>query len=361
MRIVVNRKHFLGLLDRVASAAASGRVTHEVLKFVRVDAETGLTLQATDGEVSIVVDGDAEIESPGSVLVDPAKMATLLKESSAESVTISKAANGVEVSAGKSRFTLPSPNADEFPRAKKHDGQWITIHAEQLIGCIHRTRFACDVDSTRYQLGGVLIESQEGLLRLVATDGRRLSAIDADAIGGKLGASCIVPQKGLQLVAKAFAGSGEVRVLVEQNTFAVCSDSAYVETRTVEGRFPAYEKVIPSADGYNRIPLQSGPFVSMLRQASVVADPDSRGVDLQFSPGELAVVCAASDRGKVEASMPVDTSLNLKSTMDARYVLDFAERCGGDEVFDLLLIDGSRPALFVLGTWRYVVMPMARS
>jgi DNA polymerase-3 subunit beta len=362
MKLIVNRKHFLGLLDRVSSVAASGKVSHEVFKFVRLEAlHSGITLQATDGEVIVCVDGDGETESPGIVLVDPSKIATLLKESSAEVISIESAVNGIDVVAGKSKFNLPSQKAEEFPTAKKLSGDYTSVSREALQGLIHRTRFACDVDSTRYQLGGVLVESQDGSLRMVATDGRRLSVVESDAVGTAGGSSAIIPQKGLQTIAKAFQSDAEVRLMITSNAVAVSSETTYVETRLVEGRFPQWQKVLPDTDRHTRISLEAAPFVSLLRQAAVVADPMSRGVDLQFAPGELSVVSSAADRGKVEASMSVDTSANLKATIDARYVLDFAERCGSDEVFDLFIIDGSSPAVFVAGTWRYVVMPMARS
>lgn len=360
MKIVVNRKHFLGLIDRVASAAASGRVNHEVLKFVRVDAAERLTVQATDGEVSIVVDGDAEIERPGSALVDPVKFVALAKESTAEAVTIEATVSGVSVTAGKSHFSLPAVSADQFPRCKRTEGDWITTQADQFIGAINRTKFACDMESTRYQLGGVLIEVGEQLT-LVATDGRRLSKISIDATGRKTDSSAIVPHKGLAAIIKAISGASDVNVHISKNSICVATEAAYVESRLIEGRFPSWEKVLPDTSNHTRISMESAPFVSLLRQAAVVADPDSRGVDLQFAPGELSVVSAAADRGKVEASMSVDTSASLKATLDAKYVLDFAERCGSDEVFDLHIIDGSSPAVFVVGEWKYVVMPMARS
>ena len=362
MKLIVNRKHFLGLLDRVSSVAASGKVSHEVFKFVRLEAlHNGITLQATDGEVIVCVDGDGDSESPGIVLVDPSKIATLLKESSAEVISIESVVNGIDVVAGKSKFNLPSQKAEEFPTAKKLSGDYASVSREALQGLIHRTRFACDLDSTRYQLGGVLVESQDGSLRMVATDGRRLSVVESDAIGTAGGSSAIIPQKGLQTISKAFQSDAEVRLMITSNAVAVSSETTYVETRLVEGRFPQWQKVLPDTSKHTRISLEAAPFVSLLRQAAVVADPMSRGVDLQFAPGELSVVSAAADRGKVEASMSVDTSAKLKATIDARYVLDFAERCGSNEVFDLYIIDGSSPAVFVAGSWKYVVMPMARS
>ena len=362
MRIAVNRRHFLGLLDRVASAAASGRVTHEVLKFVRVDADKRITVQATDGEVSIMVDGDAEIIEAGSALIDPAKTASLLKESSAETITIDASENSVQFQAGKSKFSLPSLDPDKFPRCKKaSDAKWITTQAEPLTGAINRTKFACDTDSTRYQLGGVLIESADGELVLVATDGRRLSKLTIDAIGGEVGKSAIVPQKGLAAIIKAISGASDVNIHLANNSIHVATEAAYVESRLVEGRFPDYTKVIPSTASSTKVPIEAGPFVSAMRQALVVATSENRGVNLLFSPGELAVSARGADIGAVETSLAIDSSLNLKATMDGRYVLDFAERCGSDEVFELNIKSESEPAVFVSDRWTYVVMPMARS
>ena len=360
MKIAVNRKHFLGLVDRVASAAASGRVNNEVLKFVRVDATERLTVQATDGEVSIVVDGDAEIERAGSALIDPVKFVALVKESTAEIVTIEATESGINVAAGKSRFSLPAVSADQFPRCKRIEGDWITTQAEQLIGAINRTKFACDTDSTRYQLGGVLVETGEQLT-LVATDGRRLSKICIDATNGKSGHTAIVPHKGLAAIVKAISGASDVNVHISKNSICVATEAAYVESRLIEGRFPAYGRIIPAMESMKFIPIEAGPFVSAMRQALVVANAEHRAVTLAFSPGELGISAKASDVGVVDTSMPVDTSETITTIIDGRFVADFAERCGSDEVFELRLKSESEPAVFIAGQWTYVVMPMARS
>ena len=360
MKIAVNRRHFLGLVDRVASAAASGRVNNEVLKFVRVDATERLTVQATDGEVSIVVDGDAEIERAGSALIDPVKFVALVKESTAETVTIEATDSGINVTAGKSRFSLPAVSADQFPRCKRIEGDWITTQAEQLIGAIQRTKFACDTDSTRYQLGGVLVETGEQLT-LVATDGRRLSKISIDATNGRAGSTAIVPHKGLAAIVKAISGASDVNVHISQNSICVATEAAYVESRIIEGRFPAYDKCIPAMESLKTIPIEAGPFVSAMRQALVVANAEHRAVTLAFSPGELGISAKASDVGVVDTSMPVDTSETITTIIDGRFVADFAERCGSDEVFELRLKSESEPAVFIAGEWTYVVMPMARS
>lgn len=362
MKIAVNRRHFLGLLDRVASAAASGRVTHEVLKFVRVDADKRITVQATDGEVSIMVDGDAEVIEAGSALIDPAKTASLLKESSAEIITIEATDQAVKFHAGKSKFSLPSLDPATFPVCKRPaDAKWTTTQADRLTAAINRTKFACDIDSTRYQLGGVLIEMGDMELFLVATDGRRLSKITIDSVGDEIGRSAIVPQKGLAAIVKAISGASDVNVHISHSSIYVATEAAYVESRLVEGRFPNHSQVIPSTEASTKVPIEAGPFVSAMRQALVVATSENRGVDLLFAPGELSVSAKGADIGAVETSMAIDCALNLKTTMDGRYVLDFAERCGSDEVFELNIESDSRPAVFVSNRWTYVVMPMARS
>ena len=361
MKIAVNRRHFLGLVDRVASAAASGRVNNEVLKFVRVKAENRLEVQATDSEVSIMVDGDAEIERTGSALIDPVKFVALVKESTAESITIEATDSGINVTAGKSRFSLPSVSADKFPACERLERDWITTQAEQLIGAINRTKFACDTDSTRYQLGGVLVETGEQLT-LVATDGRRLSKICIESTSDpKAGSSAIVPHKGLAAIVKAISGASDVNVHISQNSICVATEAAYVESRIIEGRFPAYDKCIPAMESMRTIPIEAGPFVSAMRQALVVANAEHRAVTLAFSPGELGISAKASDVGVVDTSMPVDTSETITTIIDGRFVADFAERCGSDEVFELRLKSESEPAVFIAGSWTYVVMPMARS
>lgn len=358
MKIRIDRKVFL---DRLATATgATGK--QDTLKLVKIDAHALLTLQATDKEVSMVLDCDAEIVKPGRCLLDPATVQSLLGASRSEVVEIEAFGNKITIVADRSTFELPEHDPDEFPAIAKIEHNGIDVQASVLCSAITRTKFAVDADSTRYQLGGVLFQCEPGqAMDLVATDGRRLSHIPVE-VDGNATCSAIVPLKGLQAIVKAFSGAGQVRITSDANTLQVTSDTATVVCALVCGKYPNWQKVIPDNKSFkDRFAIESGPLTAAIRQAGVTTETESRGVDLRFDPGILRVTSKGADRGSSEIELSVDTQAKIAVTVDWRFALDFCQHVPDDDSISLLVSSERDPVKLVWGTWEYVIMPMSRS
>jgi len=359
MKIVVDRKL---LLDRIGTANSSTGKGHDTLKLIRLEAKTEVTLQATDKEVGMILDCEAEIIKPGRCLLDPATVQSLLGASNAETVEIHHYAKSVTVVAGKSRFELPSHDVDEFPAITKVEDNCLDVQASALCSAITRTKFAVDPDSSRYQLGGVLFEHTEGdMLNLVGTDGRRLSHVLV-CVQGDAPCNAIVPLKGLQAILKAFSGAGQVRITSNASTLQVTSETSTVVCSLVGGKYPKWETVIPKDSTFkDRLPIESGPLTAAIRQAGVTTETESRGVDLRFSPGMLQITSKGADRGSSEIELCVDSSAQTNVTIDWRFALDFCQHVPDDDVVKLLISSAKDPVKFIWGSWQYVIMPMSRS
>lgn len=358
MKIVVDRKLFL---DRLATANSS-TAKHDTLKLVKMQAQGSLTMQATDKEVGMILDCDAEILSPGECLVDPATLQSLLGASSCETVEIQASDKAITILAAKSTFNLPAHDVAEFPAIDKVEENGFDVQASALCSAITRTRFAVDPDSSRYQLGGVLFEHDgEDMLNLVATDGRRLSHV---LVGVDVAAPCsaIVPLKGLQAILKAFSGAGQLRITSNASTLQVTSETATVVCSLVGGKYPKWETVIPKESTFkHRFQIESEPLTTAIRQAGVTTETESRGVDLRFGPGMLTVTSKGADRGSSEIEVCVDTSAQVSVTMDWRFALDFCQHIPADDVVHFFISSPKDPVKFIWGSWQYVIMPMSRS
>ena len=360
MKISLDRQAFLEALS-TASAAASGQVK-DVLGKVLFDAAFG-TLEASNGESPMIVVVDMAERSSGTCLLDPRRVLSILKESRDESVTIEADERSIEIETGGASYKLQATNPDEFPRIRSSNTEAIEVDAKRLLEALGTVDYACDVDSTRYQLGGVNFVSTEGLLELVATDGRRLaySSVPAGPGASLAGQSNIVPAKALGLVKRAIEGAnGEIGIAVSGNGIEFRSGSVTVKTILVEGRYPNWQSVIPKAEGV-AIGFQSEPFLRAVKQASIVADKESSGVVFAFTPGDCTLSTRTADVGQSKVSVPVECDGEITLTMDYRFVSQWLASLPKDSEVTLRASSKSAPTLWASGNAKYVIMPMERN
>lgn len=357
MKLTIPRKTLLDALG--VAGSSTGKDIYSKVKLIVSD---NLRIEASDGDVGLVLNVACDVASPGKALVEPSKLNQILGPSSVEFVELSATDAAVVVVAGKSRFELPSQNADELPSIKADtEGDSIEVPAAALLSAIRRTKFATDQASTRYQLGGVLIEVDGEMLHLVATDGRRLSACPIDIPGGSSLGGPIVGLKGLDAICKAFAGESSLTLRATAGTLQASSERATVVAKLIDGRYPNWRSVIP-ADSFNHsIPVEAGPLSVALRQASVTTENvDSRGVQLAFANRSLKLSSRGQDRGKSEIELAVDTDADVAFTIDWRFALDFVANVPDDEIVEMRVNDPSKPVVLKWHGWSYVIMPMER-
>lgn len=369
MKIICNREKLLSAYQ-IAAAVAPVRSPKEILVNVKLDARGDkAVLMATDSEAGIRLEiEDVEIAVPGVALLPLQRVGNILRECSDETLTIEVNDNALDITGDHSEFHLPKINPDEFPSvASFQETAYYEVNARLFKELVKRTVFATDVESTRYQLGGVLFEMEDDKITTVATDGRRLACMHGTgvAIGGfkNSGNSTIVPTKTLQLMERSISDGDEVVCIAARaNDILIKTNRCTIYSRLVEGRYPNWKQVMPSREGRTRIDGLAGPFFTAIRQASIVADTESRGVDFTFGNGTLVVAARAADIGQSRIEIPIaynDEPINI--TMDYRYVMDFFKVLDPDKAFALEVRSNAEPALFSTDDgYTYVVMPMAR-
>src|SRR5262249_29869051 len=153
--------------------------------------------------------------------------------------------------------------------------------------------FATDIESTRYALGGVLLELTMESIAMVGTDGRRLARMSAlvkpeNNPPSPQGGSPVIPVKALKVIERNLTDDDQPVHLAFQNATLVLvrSEQSVIYSQLVEGRFPRYQDVFPATSEV-KIPIEVGPLRVAVEQASIVTSEDSRGVDFQFSSGML--------------------------------------------------------------------------
>ncbi|MEQ8791142.1 MAG: DNA polymerase III subunit beta [Pirellulaceae bacterium] len=369
MKITFDRERVLHAFQSVASVVPT-RSPKAILKNVKLDAaDNQLVVSATDMEVGIRIEvGDIEVEAGGSVLVPVDRFGSILRESTDEKLRIETTDKGISVRGDRSRFSLPSENPEEFPVvASFEEEKFHEIPIRLFREMIRRTLFATDTESSRYALGGVLLEMEAEKITAVGTDGRRLAKMEGPARAvnghGSGDTMTIVPTRAMQLMERTTSdGDTEVQIAARANDILVKTPNTTIYARLVEGRFPKWRDVFPKRTSAVQIEMTVGPLYSALRQAAVVVSDDSRGVDFKFGDGTLMLSASTSDLGQSEVELPIPyNGESIIVTLDHRYVADFLKVLDAERTFTFEIESPDAAALCSTDDgYGYVIMPLAR-
>lgn len=370
LSLTIPTKHFREALSQ-AAAIAPARTNKELLKNVKLEISTDAArLIATDSETSIRCElADFEAEGAGDVLLPPARLKLILGELHDEHLSIEvDEKRDLWVRAGLgSEWKLSTEDPKEFPPVPSFDAaDYFTLSAADLAKAIERTIFATDQESTRYALGGVLVELDSGKASAVfaATDSRRLAVVEIRC--GRVGnPTCptpapVVPAKAMKLLQSTASGD-EVKVSVTANTTTVQCGRFTVSSQLVQGTFPNWRRVIPTPEV--SIATVVGPFHSAIRQAQIVTNEESRGVDFTFSKGTLRLSSQAADIGQSKIELPISyDGADRTIAFDPRYIGDCLRVLGPSETVDIKVTDSDSAALITTADgYRYVIMPLSKS
>lgn len=353
---------------QVVGSVVPSRTPKDILKNVKLSVADGrATLIGTDSEVGIRYEiPGVETDSAGECLLPTARVISILRELTDDGVSLEATEDAVWIRAGHSEFRLSAADPTEFPPvAAFQEERYHLIPGSVLKRGIERTVFATDVESTRYALGGVLIELGSDTLTLVATDSRRLAVIQAPCTAQGVehpeNAAPVVPRHAMTLIEKSLAEDEDVLIAVRANDVLVKSGNSTIYSRLVEGRFPRYADVIPR-QANAAIELVVAPFYSAVRQAQIVTNDDSRGVDFTFANGTLTLESQATDVGTSKIELPIaydGEALAIK--FDPRFIAEFLRVLDPEQNVTLKLIDAESAAVFqTADQYTYVVMPLSR-
>lgn len=354
---------------QVVGGVVPSRTPKEVLKNVKLQVSGGkATLLATDAEIGVRYEiPGVEIESEGETLLPAARAIAIIRELVEDSVDISVSSDAVWIKSEKSEFRLSAQDASEFPPvAEFDDEQYYAIPGKSLRDAVRRTAFATDAESSRYALGGVLLEFVRDKVSFAATDTRRLAVFETSCrVHGAErtdNPAPVIPTKALSLIERSIPDAeSDALLAVHPNEVLVKVGASTIYSRLVEGRFPKYRDVIP-ANADKSVDLIVGPFHSAIRQAQIVTEEDSRGVDFRFASGVLTLTSKSADVGQSVIQLPISYSgEELAILFDPRFIADFLRVLEPERQIRLDLIDAESAAVFRTDdAYTYVVMPLSR-
>ncbi|PLW70882.1 DNA polymerase III subunit beta [Pseudohalioglobus lutimaris] len=366
MKFTVSRDALLKPLNLVAGVVERRQTLPILANVLMVLDGDRLSLTGTDLEVELVgrLQLDVAAGESGELTVPARKLVDICKSLPEGSEISFSAEDGkVTVKSGRSRFTLSTLPAREFPNVEDSMGtHQLTIKQGQLKRLIDRTGFAMAQQDVRYYLNGMLWELKDQQLRVVATDGHRLALC---TLPGKVDASgdtqVILPRKGVLELARLLMDEDEdIAVVIGSNHIRATTNDFTFTSKLVDGKFPDYQRVLPRAPNKivmgDRLELRQA-----FTRAAILSNEKYRGVRLKLTDNSLDIVANNPEQEEAEEAVVVDyQGESLEIGFNVSYLMDVLAVLSGERV-KLSLSDPNSSALLEEsdeGDSLYVVMPM---
>ena len=364
MRFSLSREALLKPLQQVVGVVER-RQTLPVLSNLLVEVRgVELSFTGTDLEVEMVARSVVEDAEDGETTIPARKLFEIVRAlPDGCRVTVSVSGDKATVSAGRSRFTLATLPANDFPSVDALEGvERVSLSEALLKDLIERSAFAMAQQDVRYYLNGLLFDLRDDSLRCVATDGHRLALCEAALPGGSnTKRQIIVPRKGvLELQRLLEGGDGLVELELARNHLRMRRQDVSFTSKLIDGRFPDYEAVIPiGAD--KTVEVDREVLRSALQRAAILSNEKFRGVKLEALPGLLRIVAHNPEQEEAHEELEVDTVIDgLAIGFNVTYLLEALAALKSDSVV-LNLRDANSSVLVRekdSDRSRHVVMPL---
>ncbi|MDA8420735.1 MAG: DNA polymerase III subunit beta [Pseudomonadota bacterium] len=365
MQITLRREDLLKPLGFVA-AVAERRQTLPILSNVLLRYRQGrLTLTGTDLEVEIQVVVPADGREDSECTLPAKKLLDICRALPAEATLEIKLEKGKAlIKSGRSRFSLLTLQASEFPSIETSEWEWgLTIPQDKLSRLLQKTQFCMAQQDVRYYLNGLLLEVTAGKLDAVATDGHRMAlgeiALDHGVEGDRQG---IVPRKGVLELTRFLKedSAEEVELKGSANHFRVVAKDLIFTTKLIDGRFPDYHKVIPAGQQI-AVRVARTLFRESLARVAILSNEKYRGVRLVLSDGLLRLNAHNPEQEEAHEELRVEYhGEEFEIGFNVTYLMEAAGALDSEEV-ELGLTDSNSSCLLRApgDSWiQYVVMPM---
>ncbi len=363
MKLTVGREALLKPLQAVIGVVER-RQTMPILANVLLVAKDGeVAITATDLEVELVASAAIEVDTAGEVTVPARKLLDICRALPEEaSISISVSGERLLVKSGRSKFSLTTLPAAEFPTIEDiNAGQSVELSQALMGKLLEKTHFAMAQQDVRYYLNGLLLETGKKFLRAVATDGHRLSLCQVELDTAKLTEQqVIVPRKGVLELQRLMTGQGDLKVELGTNHIRIHLDGNRFTSKLIDGRFPEYERVIPKATE-NELTADRELLMGALQRTAILSNEKYRGIRLVIKSGSIVLQAHNPEQEEAEEELEVSyTGDEIEIGFNVNYLLDALGAIESDQV-TLAVVDGNSSCLLREpgnDDCKYVVMPM---
>ena len=352
---IVERRHTLPILANVL-VRKQGKQVELTTSDLEIQVRTTVEFEGDDGDFSTTIGARKLIDILRSMPSD-------------QTVSLTSNQNKMTLQGGKSRFTLQTLPADDFPLVQEAAdfGPVFSVPQKTLKGLINQVHFAMAVHDIRYYLNGILFVAEGKTLTLVATDGHRLALAQAETDTEMPKQEVILPRKTVLELMRLLKDGGkgddesapiEMRFAGNQAKFSF-SGMEFV-TKLVEGKFPDYNRVIPK-NHKNHITLGRAPLLASLQRAAILTSEKFKGVRVNIEPGTLRIASSNAEQEEAKEELEIDyAGDSIEIGFNVTYLMDALANMSV-EMVKLELQDTNSSVLITVpeqAGFKYVVMPM---
>src|SRR5260221_1899245 len=346
---IIERRHTLPILSNVLIEQAG-----QNLSFLATDIEIQITART-----ALPAGGEAK-----AITVGARKLVDILRAlPDGADLTLQQQEKRLLVKAGKSRFTLQTLPAEDFPRLAKPAGDVarFTLTQKALRRLLGLVQYAMAQQDIRYYLNGLLVVVEDKQLKLVATDGHRLAYASLPLAADLPRQEVIVPRKTVLELGKLLADNDEeVKIELAATQAAFSFGAVELVSKLVDGKFPDYTRVIPTTHK-NKLQIEREPLRQALMRAAILSNEKFRSVRWVLGDGSLKIVSSNAEQEEAHEELEVKYSGDaLDIGFNVNYLLDVLNNVSGSAV-DCAFGDSSSSALLSYASekdFKYVVMPM---
>ncbi len=364
MKLICGKTEFSRAIG-LAQSVVSNKTTMPILGNVLIEAKKdSVTISGTDLEIGLTCKTKVEVVQPGSITIPAKKLAEILRESSEGDIEITVTdGTKVEIKSGKSKYKVSGLPAEDFPALPsiKKDKS-LVVPEKYLLEMIKRAGFSTSTDETRFVLNGALLTAEGKKLRIVTTDGHRLSTMDKELENPVDAVQAILPNKALTELGRILeGGKGLLTLYFTDSHLHIEKDDLVLATRLIDGQYPNYEQVIPKKTELSFI-ADTLALSQAVKRVSVMASDRGNSIKFSLKSSELTISAVTPDLGEAEAVIDVEYGGEpMAIAFNAKYVADVVKAIDGARV-EFKLSTPLSPALVAAAggadSARYVIMPM---
>jgi DNA polymerase III subunit beta len=339
MEFTIQKGEFVKGLSR-AQGVVDRKSTMPILANILLSAapKKGLTIAATDLGVGVTGSYGADVKKGGGVTIAAKSFYEIVKNLPEDLISVSVGDNHrALIRAGRVEYKIVGTSDADYPKLPDPEGVgFSSLDAQVFSDMIEKTLFSVSTDETRYHLNGVYLTSKGDKLRMVSTDGHRLSMVSRPVAtaGLEVGGGVIIPRKGLLEVKRLLeeAGSSPVEVGLRGSNVYLRRSDVTLSVKLIDAQFPDYEQVVPKQIS-KRATVGRQALSDALRRISLLSSDKSWGVKLSFAKNLLQIASDNPDLGEAREELEVDyDNTDLTIGFNARYILDVLSATESTEV-----------------------------
>jgi DNA polymerase III subunit beta len=364
MKLSIDREALLKPLQAVIGVVER-RQTMPILSNVLLSAKAGgVSVTGTDLEVELIAEVTAEkVDVPGEITIPGRKFLDITRAlNEGAKIVLQLDGDRLIIKSGRSRFVLSTLPAAEFPLVDKMEANSrLELAQSDVAYLLDKTQFSMAQQDVRYYLNGLMLETSKTRLRAVATDGHRLALCDIDVQNQEVThGQVIVPRKGVMELHRLLGSGENIQLKIGTNHIQAVVGGIRLTSKLIDGRFPDYERVIPSGPAAT-LTADKESLRSALQRAAILSNEKYRGVRLELSKDVLRL--QANNPDQEEASDELEVSFQGESMeigFNVTYLLEAIAAVDGNQV-EIDFVDANSSCLIRAsdgGHARYVVMPM---